>query len=201
MEHVIKEQTLVIIKPDGVQRSLIGEVVRRIERTGLKLVGIKMLVPNAEQVRGHYTLDAGWLEAVGHKAIAGMRDKGLTPESDDPMVMAEKVLDGLVRYFTSGPVVAMAWQGAHAVPVVRKLVGSTEPLTSDVGTIRGDFVIDSYPLSNGNGRAVRNLVHASGTPDEAVKEIAHWFSSNELLSYRLVGEQILYDVNLDGLLE
>lgn len=201
MEHISKEQTLVIIKPDGVQRSLIGEVVRRIERTGLKLVGIKMVVPSEELVRGHYTLDAGWLEAVGHKAIAGMRDKGLTPESDEPLVMGEKVLAGLVRYFRSGPVVAMVWQGAHAVPVVRKLVGGTEPLSSDVGTIRGDFVIDSYPLANGDGRAVRNIVHASGTPQEATAEIAHWFRPDELLAYRLVGEQILYDVNLDGLLE
>jgi nucleoside-diphosphate kinase len=201
VSEATREQTLVVIKPDGVQRSLIGEIVKRIERTGLKLVGLKMIVPSAEFVRAHYTLDAQWLVNVGNKGIAGMRDKGLTPESDDPLVAGNKVLDSLAKYFTSGPVVVMVWQGAHSVAIVRKLVGSTEPLSSDVGTIRGDFVIDSYPLSNGNGRAVRNVVHASGSPDEARAEIGHWFAEGELLKYRLVSEQILYDVNLDGILE
>lgn len=201
MQDPIKEQTLVVIKPDGVQRSLIGEILRRIERTGLKLVGIKMIVPTSDFVRAHYTLDQNWLLSVGNKAIKGMEDKGLKPESADPTVMGNMVLDSLERYFTSGPVVAMVWQGAHATAVVRKVVGSTEPLSSDVGTIRGDFVIDSYPLSNGNGRAVRNLVHASGSPEEARAEIAHWFMPEELIAYRLVSEQILYDVNLDGILE
>ena len=92
-------------------------------------------------------------------------------------------------------------QGAHAVAIVRKLVGGTEPLTSDVGTIRGDFVLDSYQMSDTDGRAVRNLVHASGSVKEAEAELAHWFGRNEIVNYRLVGEQILYDVNLDGLLE
>lgn len=201
MQNPTKEQTLVVIKPDGVQRSLIGEIVRRIERTGLKLVGLKMMVPTSDFVRAHYTLDPNWLMAVGNKSIKGMHDKNLKPESEDPLVMGNMVLSVLEKYLTSGPVVAMVWQGAHAAAVVRKVVGSTEPLSSDVGTIRGDFVIDSYPLSNGNGRAVRNLVHASGSPEEATAEIAHWFLPQELIAYRLVSEQILYDVNLDGILE
>jgi len=201
MSDATREQTLVVVKPDGVQRSLIGEIIKRIERTGLKLVGLKMVVPTADFVRTHYTLDPAWLENVGNKGIAGMRDKGLEPESNDPLVMGGMVLDSLEKYFTSGPVVVMVWQGANAVAVVRKVVGSTEPLSSDVGTIRGDFVIDSYPLSNGNGRAVRNLVHASGSPEEANNEITHWFKEEEILKYRLVSEQILYDVNLDGILE
>ena len=102
---------------------------------------------------------------------------------------------------TSGPVIAMVWQGAHAVPVVRKITGGTEPLTSDIGTIRGDFVLDSYQMSDGDGRSVRNLIHASGTVPEAELEIAHWFKPEELTDYRLVQEQIIYDVNLDGILE
>jgi nucleoside-diphosphate kinase len=201
MNNATREQTLVVIKPDGVQRSLIGEIIKRIERTGLKLVGLKMIVPSAEFVQQHYTLDAAWLTNVGNKAIKGMTDNGITPESTDPLVFGNRVLDALQKYFTSGPVIAMVWQGAHAVAVVRKVVGGTEPLSSDVGTIRGDFVIDSYPLSNGDGRAVRNLVHASGTPGEAMQEISHWFTKEEILAYRLVTDQILYDVNLDGLLE
>jgi nucleoside-diphosphate kinase len=95
----------------------------------------------------------------------------------------------------------MIWKGAHSVKIVRKLVGGTEPLISDVGTIRGDFVLDSYQMCDTDGRAVRNLIHASGSSDEAEMEIKHWFKKDELISYRLVADQILYDVNLDGILE
>ena len=97
--------------------------------------------------------------------------------------------------------VALVWQGAHAVPIVRKITGGTEPLTSDIGTIRGDFVLDSYSMSDNDGRAVRNLIHASSSTEEAEKEIKLWFKSDELIDYRLVQEQIIYDVNLDGILE
>ena len=101
----------------------------------------------------------------------------------------------------SGPVIAMVWQGAHAIKIVRKITGGTEPLTSDVGTIRGDFVLDSYQMSDTDQRSIRNLIHASGSVSEAEMEIKHWFKSDEILNYRLIQEQILYDVNLDGLLE
>ena len=111
------------------------------------------------------------------------------------------MVEVLRKYLTSGPVVAMVWQGAHVVEVVRKITGGTEPRTSDVGTIRGDFVLDSYQMSDEAGRAIRNLIHASGSIEEAKNEIKHWFSDNELTSYRLVQEEILYDVNLDGILE
>ena len=119
----------------------------------------------------------------------------------DPLVLGDKVIDALQKYMTGGPVIAMVWQGAHAVKIVRKVTGGTEPLTSDVGTIRGDFVLDSYQMADTDGRAVRNLIHASGSVDEAGSEIKHWFKKDELINYRLVQEQILYDVNLDGLLE
>ena len=95
----------------------------------------------------------------------------------------------------------MVWQGAHAVKIVRKLTGGTEPLTSDVGTIRGDYVLDSYQMSDSDGRSIRNLVHASGSVKEAEDEIKHWFKKNEFFNYKLVQEQILYDVNMDGILE
>jgi len=110
-------------------------------------------------------------------------------------------LEVLKKYLISGPVVVMVWQGAHAVGIVRKIVGTTEPLTSDVGTIRGDFVLDSYQISDTSGRAVRNLIHASGSIEEAKKEINLWFREKEIISYRLIQEAILYDVNLDGILE
>lgn len=190
-----------IIKPDGVQRSLVGEIINRFERVGLKLVGMKMAIPSKDHVRAHYSIDPEWKRKVGEKAIESYLKKGQTPPSTDPIKVGDRVIDALVTYLTSGPVVIMSWQGAHAVEVIRKLVGSTEPRSSDVGTIRGDFVLDSYVMSDTDNRAVRNLIHASGSVGEADKEIAHWFSDKELLDYKLVQEIILYDINLDGILE
>ena len=187
------ERTFVMVKPDGVQRSLIGEVIQRFERVGLKLVAMKMLVPSAELIKKHYTLDPEWMRKTGEKTIAGYMKKGLTPPTNDPIESSTIVLGHLTKYMSSGPVVTMVWQGAHAVGIVRKLIGGTEPLTSDVGTIRGDFVLDSYQLSDTSGRAVRNLVHASGSPKEAEDEIDLWLTKEDLMDYRLVQEAILYE--------
>lgn len=199
--HPKKERTLIIIKPDGVQRTLIGEIIKRYERAGLKLVAMKMVVATAEHIEQHYTLDPEWRRITGEKTIASYIKKGDTPWTTDPLEVTEAVLKGLKMFMTSGPIVAMVWEGAHAVEIGRKITGGTEPRTSDVGTIRGDFVIDSYALSDGDKRSVRNLVHASGSTKEADMEINHWFQKDELINYRLVQEQILYDVNLDGILE
>lgn len=201
MAHHKEERTLVIIKPDGIQRTLIGEIFRRYERLGLKLVGLKMLVATTEHIEAHYTLDPNWRRVTGEKTIKGYKDKGLTPPSEDPLEITGRILEGLKKYMTSGPIVVMVWQGAHAVKIVRKVTGGTEPLSSDVGTIRGDFVLDSYQMSDTDGRAVRNLIHASGSVEEANAEITHWFKEAELTKYRLVQDEVLYDVNLDGILE
>jgi nucleoside-diphosphate kinase len=196
-----KEQTLVLIKPDGVQRSLIGEIIKRYERTGLKLVGLKIVVPEKEQVKKHYLIDPEWKRKVGEKAMASYEKKGLEPPSKDPVEIGESVLSRLQDYLTAGPVIAMVWQGNEAVGIIRKITGATEPMSSDIGTIRGDFTIDSYYLSDTDGRAVRNLIHASGDSEEAEKEIKIWFDPKEIVSYRLVSDAILYDVNLDGIKE
>ncbi len=199
MQHPKNERTLVVIKPDGVQRSLTGEIIGRFERIGLKIVAMKMLVPSAEHIEKHYTLDPDWFKITGAKTIKSYMDKGLKhPVSDDPVKVSEDILRKLKNYMTSGPVIAMVLEGAHAVAIVRKLIGSTEPLSSDVGTIRGDFVLDSYTMSNTDSRSVRNLAHASGTVDEANKEIAFWFRKDEITEYRHIQEAILYDVNIDG---
>jgi nucleoside-diphosphate kinase len=199
MKHPKEERTLAVIKPDGVQRSLVGEIIGRFERIGLKVVAMKMLLPTAEFVESHYTLDKGWKRSVGEKSILAYTSKGgKHPAGDDPIQVADFILKKLKRYITSGPVIAMVLEGAHAVSIVRKIVGSTEPLSSDVGTIRGDFVLDSYQMSDVDNRAVRNLIHASGSPAEAEQEIPHWFSPEEVLDYRHIQEKILYDVNLDG---
>lgn len=200
--HTIhKERTLILIKPDGVQRSLIGEIIQRYERTGLKLVGLKFFIPTEAQVKKHYLLDQNWLIKTGQKSIAAYRAKGKKPPFNDPKKSGQFVLGKLIKYVSSGPVVAMVWQGNEAVGVIRKITGGTEPLASDVGTIRGDLTIDSYYLADIDDRAVRNLIHASGSVQEAEKEIKLWFKPSDLVNYRLVNEAILYDVNLDGIRE
>lgn len=203
MEHPKQEKTLVIIKPDGIQRTLIGEIIRRYERTGLKLIGLKMLIPTEEMAIKHYYEVGGdaWLEEVGRKARASYEKKGLQSPYKDNMENGRAVMQANAKYLSSGPVIAMVWQGNSAVGLVRKITGGTEPLTSDVGTIRGDFTLDSYAMADLDQRSVRNLIHASGTVEEAEKEIVIWFKKEELLNYRLVQEQILYDVNLDGIKE
>ena len=201
MPHPKTERTLVVIKPDGLQRTLVGEIIKRYEQIGLKLSAIKMVVPTEEFVEKHYTLDPEWRRVTGEKTIKGYKDKGQVPPSEDPLEITGKLLTTLKKYLASGPVIAMVWQGANDIKIVRKIKGETEPLTSDVGTIRGDFVLDSYQMSDTDQRSIRNLIHASGSVKEAEMEIRHWFKPEEVVNYRLIQEQILYDVNLDGLLE
>jgi len=196
-----QEQTLVIVKPDGVQRGLIGEVVKRYETCGLKLVAVKMLIPNKETVLKHYSIDPEWATKTGNKTFTSYKAQGLPMPGNSPEEFAEGVRKNLMTFMSSGPVVAMVWQGVGAVAVVRKITGSTEPLSSAPGTIRGDYTIDSYTLSNIDDRAVRNIIHSSGSVEEASKEIPIWFDEKEILSYRLISEEIIYDVNLDGILE
>lgn len=193
MPHPKYDKTLVVLKPDAVQRSLIGEIIQRFERVGLKLVAVKMFVPDAEFVEKHYTFDPEWRRKAGEKRIKSYQEKGIELPSSDPVAMGKEVLDSLKIYLSSGPVVAMVWQGAHAVGLVRKLVGSTEPLSSDVGTIRGDYVHDSYEMSGSDNRAIRNLIHASGNEEEATQEIPHWFSKEEIADYRLAQEAVIYE--------
>jgi len=190
-----KERTLVIIKPDGVQRNLIGEVIQRYEKVGLKLVGTKMLVPTDDQAKKHYTTDPDWVEKTGKKVLEIANKEGNSIEE------GEKILKRLSRYITAGPIVCMVWEGVHAVEVVRKITGGTEPKTSDVGTIRGDYVIDSYELANIDDRSVRNIVHASGTVEEAKIEIDHWFDKGEIVKYTLIQDAVLYSADLKGIVE
>jgi nucleoside-diphosphate kinase len=192
MTHPKNEKTLIIIKPDGLQRNLVGEIISRFERAGLKLVGMKMLTVDVDMIKKHYTLDPEWMRLVGEKSIKGLLDKGIEPVSRDPMIIAQSVIDRLSKYLTSGPVIPMVLQGGHAVSVVRKIVGTTEPVMSDVGTIRGDFVLDSYPMAMADERCVRNLIHASGTVNEAVNEINLWFKDEEIMDYVLANESIIY---------
>ena len=200
MSHPSKEKSFVMIKPDGVQRGLVGEIINRVERVGLKISALKMTVPTEDQCWTHYNKDDAWYNQKGERAVADRQANGL-PVDKPAVEYGKDIVRALVKFMTSGPVVAMVLSGNQAVGIVKKLVGGTEPLTSDVGTIRGDFTLDSYNLSSLDERAVRNLIHCSDKPEEAEREIKIWFKPEELLKYRQLNEEILYDVNLDGILE
>ena len=197
-----KQRTLVIIKPDGVQRTLVGEIVKRYERVGLKMVAMKMILPTMEKATEHYMVGGEeWLENVGKKASAAYEKKGEKSPFKTYRENGVAILKSNAKYLSAGPVVAMIWEGNQAIELVRKITGGTEPLSSDVGTIRGDFTLDSYGMADTDSRSIRNLIHASGEEEEAKKEIPIWFNIEDVFEYRLVAEQILYDVNLDGILE
>lgn len=196
-----QEKTLVIIKPDGIQRSLIGEVIKRYEHCGLKLVALKMVIPTEKLAYDHYHIDPGWALKNGTRTLEGYKLKGKKAPTDDPLEMAEITRSTLTKYLTCGPVVVMIWQGMNAVQNIRKITGHTEPTQSTPGTIRGDYTIDSYDAADIDHRSIRNIIHASGSVEEANKEIDLWFKPEEILNYRLVLEEIIYDVNLDGILE
>lgn len=198
--HPRYERTFVILKPDAIQRSLAGEIISRLERTGLKFVGMKMIVATREQAMAHYGKDDAWCEKVGGRIIAGLEKEGKKPNKP-ALEYGREILDGLLDFLTCSPVVVMALEGNQAVGVVKKIVGGTEPLSSDVGTIRGDLTSDSYEIAGIDNRAVRNLVHCSDHVDEAKREIAIWFREGDLVQYKHVNERMLYDVNMDGFLE
>ncbi|MGB9707871.1 MAG: nucleoside-diphosphate kinase [Candidatus Pacearchaeota archaeon] len=153
------ERTLVLIKPDGVKRALIGECITRFEKRGLKIVAMKMRWIDKDFAMKHYTEDI-------------TRRRG------------EKVRNKLIDFIISGPVVAMVIEGVHAVEAVRKIVGDTEPRSAMPGTIRGDFAHVSYSYADAANKAIENLIHASSSIGEAKQEIALWFSSDEIHTYK-----------------
>ena len=197
-EHL--QQTLVVIKPDAVQRTLIGEIIQRFERVGLKIIAMKMMLADTDLIERHYSLDPEWKRKAGEKALKEKDPEGKVDE-EKAVEIGNKVLGGLKRFMTAGPVVAMVLEGVHAVFLTKKLVGGTEPFSSDVGTIRGDYVLDSYVLADTSNRAIRNVVHASSDSEEAEKEVELWFGKEELLAYKTAHEHILYDVNFDNVFE
>jgi nucleoside-diphosphate kinase len=137
--HPQYEQTLVLIKPDGVQRTLVGEIIKCYERIGLKLVALKMCIPTQEHIETHYTINPEWRRITGEKRVQSAQEHGETLPTTDPYEITAVILRKLKSYMTSGPVIAMVWEGAHAVQIVRKLTGGTEPLSSDVGSISEKF--------------------------------------------------------------
>lgn len=160
------ERTLIIFKPDAVQRGIVGEILTRFERVGLKIVGAKMLAPDYDHYFGHY------------QTIGTLKDRA-----------GETIFETTVAGMLEGPVLAMVLEGIEAAELVRKMVGSTEPKSAQPGTIRGDFSHISYQHANAAGTTIPNVIHASANPEEAQKEISHWFSEGELYEYETVHEK------------
>lgn len=186
------EKTLVLIKPDGVQRALVGEIISRFERVGLKIIGMKLIHSDEDKAGAHYDNDEQWLKAVGDKQIASAKARGENTDHLDAMEIGRRIQGTLTSYITMSPVVAIVLEGHGAVKLVRKLVGSTNPADSPPGTIRGDYTLDSYPLADGSGRSLQNLIHASGAVEEAEREIKIWFSEEELYFWKRVDEDLIY---------
>lgn len=191
------EQTLAIIKPDGVQRGLVGDIIHRFERAGLKIVGMKMVWADKEMVGKHYEDDKEYLKSVGQKALEAAASRGQAMK-ETALEIGQRVRKSNMRYMAVGPVVAFVLQGNTAVQTVRNIIGGTNPLTADIGTIRGDLTIDDFQQADAEKRSTRNLMHASGTVAEAQREIPLWFSKQELHDYQTVMDKVLHDANWDA---
>ncbi len=185
----IHERTLIIVKHDGVARGLLGEVISRFERVGLKMVAFEFIAATEDMGKAHYPESKEWKEKVGNRTLTEYKEKGIDPierlGTDDPIEIGQMVKNWLIEYLSMGPVLAMVWEGPEAVKIGRKLVGETNPVNAAPGTIRGDFSWDNADLANDYKRPFYNLVHASGDPEEAKDEIELWFSKIELMDYKV----------------
>ena len=160
MSKELVQRTLILFKPDAVQRGIVGEILKRFERVGLKIIGTKMIFPSKEHYHKHY-------EGIGKMVTR----------------RGEKAFDMALEFMTQGPVIAMVFEGVEAVELVRKLVGGTEPKTALPGTIRGDYSHMSFGYADEHNVGIPNLIHASGSIEEAKQEISHWFSDFEIYNY------------------
>ena len=176
------ERTLILAKQDAVHRGLVGEIIKRFEQKGMKIVGIKMVIPTRKMVEAHYADDDAMWTVTGERTIETWKKKGRNT-TETPLEVGKRIREWNIAALVGKPVVAMCFEGYHAVEVGRKIVGHTEPRQALAGTIRGDFSVESYDLGDFHKRPMINLVHASGAVHEAEREIAVWFTVQELFEY------------------
>lgn len=195
IDHPREELTYVMVKPDGVKRGLVGEIIRRIEQRGLKVVALQMVQPTRADMDDHYPKDEAWITRIGEKTKSTYDKYGYDLQTElgttDLFTVGKMVRDWLLDFMISGPIVKMVVQGSHAVDMVRKLAGSTMPSMAEMGTIRGDYSVDSPAAANKDKRSVHNIVHASETPEEAAHEISRWFKPNEIHAYKRTEEDLM----------
>lgn len=183
----MEEKTLVLLKHDTVKRGLIGKIITRLEDAGLKIVAMKMIHADESLAKNHYKMDEQWAKNVFEKNKAAYEKEGKKIHYKDHMEMGNTIQSWNVNFLTEGPIIAMVLSGNHAIELVRKMVGSTEPRQASPGTIRGDFAsTESYVLSDTSKRVLRNLIHASDSVANANLEIELWFTPSEITSYKTV---------------
>ena len=196
MIHPKEEKTVLLVKPDGVKRGLIGEIVARVERRGLKIIALEMIWATKQQIDDHYPKDEKWIRRLGEKTLNNYKTYGYDVKkefgTDDSLKIGRFVRSWLVDYLTSGPMVKIIIKGIHAIAMVRKLVGSSMPSEAEMGTIRGDYSVDDATAANRDKRSIRNIVHASETPDEAKHEISFWFAAEDIYDYKRAAEDIMF---------
>jgi len=193
--HPKEEKTVLLIKPDGVKRGLIGEIISRVEMRGLKIISLEMIWATKDQIDNHYPKDEQWIKRLGEKTLKNFREYNLEIkelDSNDPIKIGRKVRIWLQEYLTSGPMVKMVVKGIHAIAMVRKLVGMSMPSGAEMGTIRGDFSVDDATAANRDQRAIHNIVHASETLEEAKHELAFWFAAEDVYDYKRAEEDIMF---------
>ena len=191
-----KQKALIIIKPDGVQRGLIGKIIIRFEQVGLKIIGLKFIQATEKQIISHYPETDAWFKKVGERTLTNYAKKGLDAKkvfnTNDAIQIGRTVKKWLVSYFQESPIFVMALESYDCIEIVRKLSGNTIPVLANPGTIRGDFSHDTIDLANEQNRPLRNIVHASDTVEDGEKEIKDWFIDEELFDYETAGEKFMY---------
>ncbi len=187
------EQTVVLIKPDGIARGLIGELISRFEKVGLKIVAMKMIWVEKDIIGKHYSDNEDYLKSIGVKTLENYEKYGFDANESlgthDPLEIGRKVRGMNMDFMTSGPVLAMLLEAPGVIQIVRKMVGSTFPDSAVPGTIRGDYSYDSAMESNIRKRTTRNLVHASGNKEDASFERKLWFKEEEIYNYETLAEK------------
>lgn len=194
----LAEKTVVLIKPDAVKRGLIGEVITRFEKAGLKILAMKMVWVDRELAAKHYPDSRlELLEGMGEKTLETYKKYGLDAGEDlgtmDALAIGKMVNQWNMDFLTSGPVVAVLLKGLHAIDNVRMMAGHTLPTFAQPGTIRGDYSVDSPALANTRKRAVRNIIHASGNAEEAKYEEELWFKKEDILDYKRADEAVMFE--------
>lgn len=190
------EQTLVVLKPDAVLRGIMGEILTRFEKVGLKVVAARFVKVTSELAEKHYPADReAFLRGMGEKTLENYGKMGVDPVkmlgTKDTLEIGKMIRMWLIDYICESPVMAFVLEGPHAVELIRKMSGHTLPLLSAPGTIRGDFAYDSSVLANTAKRAIKNMIHASGTVEEAKYEIPLWFEPSEIYAYERVEEKAM----------
>lgn len=191
-----KQKALIIIKPDGVQRGFIGKIISRFEQVGLKIIGLKFELASKEKIIAHYPETDAWFKKVGERTLTNYAKKGLDAKgvfgTNDPIEIGKTVKKWLIDYLQESPVFIMTVEGYECIEIVRKISGNTIPVLANPGTIRGDFSHDSIDLANEQNRPLRNIIHASDTIEDGEKEVALWFSKDELFEYERADEKIMF---------